>query len=78
MARNREDHRETQGHIPFPDQPGPAIAAGIRSANPDARPQTGYNLTDSALQTLADIGTFRSLKLDDLATYRHAADRAQA
>jgi hypothetical protein len=81
MARNRGDQRETQGHIPFPDQPGPdrgGLGREPHELQRDRGPQTGYNLTDSALQTLADIGTFRALKLDDLATYRHAEDRAQA
>ena len=82
MARNRDDQRETQGHIPFPDQPrtGSRRAGARTPANTHAiaAPKPATTSTDSALQTLADIGTFRSLKLDDLATYRHAGDRAQA
>ena len=83
MARNRDEQRLTQPEIPFPE-PAPDRAGGTpyeqpRDPAPPGRgPQSRYALGDSELQTLADIGTFRSLKLDDLAQYRHAGDRAQA
>ena len=76
MARNRDEQRLTQPEIPFPEP------SSDRSARPEPererQPRQRYDLRDSELQTLADVGTFRSLKLDDLAQYRYAGDNAKA
>ena len=74
MARNRDEQRLTQPEIPFPE-PSPDRTA---RPEPERGPRQRHDLRDSELQTLADIGTFRSLKLDDLAQYRYAGDNAKA
>src|ERR1035441_5713738 len=76
MARNRDEQRLTQPEISFPEP------LSDRTGRPEPERERGprqrYDLRDSELQTLADIGTFRSLKLDDLAQYRYAGDNAKA
>ena len=76
MARNRDDQRPAQPEIPFPESPAE------RTARPESERERGprepYELRDSEFQTLADIGTFRTLAIDDLAQFRYAADNAKA
>ena len=75
MGRNRDDQRETrQPQIPF------AGSDERREAQrePAREPQDRYSLRDSEMQTLADIGTFRTLTLADLAKHRYAGNHAQA
>jgi hypothetical protein len=60
--------------MPFPETSSDRTGRPERERGPRQR----YDLRDSELQTLADIGTFRSLKLDDLAQYRYAGDNAKA
>jgi hypothetical protein len=51
---------------------------GRRTKHPDLDRDRTYSLRDSELKTLTDIGTFRVLKLDDLATHRYGGDPAEA
>jgi len=76
MARNRDDQRPAQPEIPFP------TSLAERTARPESERERGprepYELRDSELQTLADIGTFRTLAIKDLAQFRYAGDNAKA
>jgi hypothetical protein len=75
MARNRDDQRETgQPQIPFTG-PGERHEA---QREPDREPQGRYFLRDSEMRTLVDIGTFRTLAVNDLAKHRYAGNRALA
>jgi DNA-binding MarR family transcriptional regulator len=40
--------------------------------------ERSYNIRDSEIQTLAEIGTFRTLAVEDLARFRYAGDREEA
>ena len=75
MARSRDDQREIQQpQIPF-------TAPGERhepQREPDREPQERYPLRESEMRTLVDIGTFRTLTINDLAKHRYAGNRAQA
>jgi hypothetical protein len=75
MARSRDDQRPAQPEIPFPE------AAG-RTARPESEREPGprqlYKLRDSELEALADIGTFRTLTINDLTQYRYAGDNSKA
>ncbi len=76
MARTRDDQRPAQPEIAFPESPAE------RTARPESERERGrrepYELRDSEFQTLADIGTFRTLAIDDLTQFRYAADNAKA
>jgi hypothetical protein len=75
MARNRDDQRETrQPQIPFTG-PSERYETDRESAR---EPQERYSLRDSEMQTLADIGMFRTLTLADLAKHRYAGNHTQA
>jgi hypothetical protein len=76
MARNRDDQRPAQPEIPFLE------SRAERTARPESEREPGvrqpYELRDSELQALADIGTFRTLAIKDLAEFRYAGDNAKA
>ena len=76
MARNRDDQRPAQPEIPFP------ASLAERTARPESERERGarqlYELRDSELRALADIGTFRTLAIKDLAEFRYAGDNAKA
>ena len=55
-----------------------SVPQGRRTKHPDLDRDRTYALRDSELKTLTDIGTFRVLKLDDLATHRYGGDPAEA
>jgi hypothetical protein len=55
-----------------------SVHQGRRTKHPDLDRDRTYALRDSELKTLTDIGTFRVLKLDDLATHRYGGDPAEA
>lgn len=75
MARSRDDDRETgQPHIPVTG-PGERLEA---QREPDREPQERYSIADSEMRTLVDIGTFRTLTINDLAKHRYAGNHAQA
>jgi DNA-binding PadR family transcriptional regulator len=75
MARNRDDQRETvQPNIPFT---GPSERYET-DREPAREPQERYSLRDSEIQTLVDVGTFRTLTIGDLAKHRYAGNRALA
>jgi hypothetical protein len=57
---------------------GRSVPQGRRTKHPDLDRDRTYALRDSELKTLTDIGTFRVLKLDDLATHRYGGDPAEA
>jgi DNA-binding MarR family transcriptional regulator len=44
----------------------------------DPRRERHYDLRDSEVQTLADIGAFRAIKTEDLVEYRYGGDARQA
>jgi hypothetical protein len=44
----------------------------------DEAPLRGYEITDSQLSTITDIGTFRAVTLKDLTTVRYGGDEKQA
>jgi hypothetical protein len=76
MARNRDDQRPAQPEIPFPESPAE------RTARPESEREPGvrqpYELRDSELQAITDIGTFRTLTINDLTQYRYAGDSSKA
>ena len=75
MARNRDDQRETERpHIPLT---GPSERYEP-AREPAREPQERYSVRDSEMQTLVDVGTFRTLTVDDLAKRRYAGNRARA
>ena len=55
-----------------------SVHQGRRTKHPDLDRDRMYSLRDSELKTLTDIGTFRVLKLDHLATHRYGGDPAEA
>jgi len=55
-----------------------SVHQGRRTKHPDLDRDRTYSLRDSELKTLTDIGTFRVLKLDHLATHRYGGDPAEA
>jgi len=75
MARSRDDQREIQQpQIPFTGQ-GERHEA---QRGPDREPQERYSPRDSEVRTLVDIGTFRTLTINDLAKHRYEGNRALA
>ena len=76
MARNRDDQRPAQPEIAFPESP--AERTGRPESELERGPRQMYGLRDPELQALADIGTFRTLTINDLAQHRYAGDSAKA
>jgi hypothetical protein len=76
MARNRDEQSQEQPEIPFPEPPSERAAR--QESEPERCPSQRHDLRDSELQTLADVGTFRTLTIDDLVKYRYAGDKAEA
>src|SRR5579862_509687 len=75
MARSRDDQRETaQSQLPL-EAPGDRYEI---DRDPPRPPRSLSSLRDAELQTLADVGTFRTLAINDLARYRYAGDNAEA
>ena len=65
--------------FPFPTSPRPSGPQGQNSEREprDRGPSRATTLRDSELQTLADIGTFRTLTINDLATLPLRGGRAK-
>ena len=64
-----------QEHSPSARNPEPRELNPTRERHHDLR---SYDLRDSELQTLADIGAFRVIKTEDLVQYRYGGDDRQA
>jgi len=69
-------HQPPQREIRAQEQTPLARNAEPREPNPTR--ERAYDLRDSEVQTLADIGAFRAIKTEDLVQYRYAGDARQA
>ena len=69
-------HQPPQREIRAQEQTPSPRNAEPREPNPTR--ERAYDLRDSEVQTLADIGAFRAIKTEDLVQYRYAGDVRQA
>ena len=69
-------HQPPQREIRAQEQTPSPRTAEPREPNPTR--ERAYDLRDSEVQTLADIGAFRAIKTEDLVRYRYAGDARQA
>jgi hypothetical protein len=75
LEADPDDLRNTATRAP---EDGPRDTRERPSKSNGIEHETRYNLRDSELRTLVDLGTFRIVKREDLTTFGYAGDEADA
>jgi DNA-binding PadR family transcriptional regulator len=89
---SQDEPRDAAAHLPFNDpfqEPRNGVpnsrgrSSGAETHAPGADPriverERTYDVRDSEIRALADIGTFRTLTIEDLARYRYSGNHDQA